>query len=159
MVDLLPSAREFPLSQRRGTSPAPAAAHDGSDRPPRGWPPAPPPSVLEVCSAAATSRGLSLVRFLVDPVFYFYMFWIPKYLAQERGLSLAEIGRLTWIPFLALGVSNILGGWVSDRLISAGIPASKARKLVMAAAAGLTVSSSLAAYPGMPGRPWPSCRC
>jgi ACS family hexuronate transporter-like MFS transporter len=113
-------------------------------------PQAPPPSVLELLRRRDV-WGLSLMRFLVDPVFYFYMFWIPKYLAQERGLSLAEIGRLTWIPFLALGVSNILGGWVSDRLISAGIPASKARKLVMAAAAGLTVSSSLAAYPGSAG--------
>jgi ACS family hexuronate transporter-like MFS transporter len=110
-------------------------------------PQAGPPSVLLLLGRRDV-WGLSLVRFLVDPVFYFYMFWIPKYLAQERGLSLAEIGQLTWLPFLALGVSNILGGWVSDRLISAGLPSSKARKLVMAVAAGLTVSSSTAAYAG-----------
>jgi ACS family hexuronate transporter-like MFS transporter len=110
-------------------------------------PQAPPPSVLELLGRRDV-WGLSLMRFLFDPVFYFYMFWIPKYLAQERGLSLEEIGRLTWIPFLALGVSNILGGWVSDRLISAGLPSGKARKLVMAVAAGLTVSSSMAAYAG-----------
>jgi len=110
-------------------------------------PQSPPPSVLELLGRRDV-WGLSLMRFLVDPVFYFYMFWIPKYLAQERGLSLEEIGRLTWIPFLALGVSNILGGWVSDRLISAGFPAGTARKLVMAAAAGLTVVSSAAAFAG-----------
>ena len=107
----------------------------------------PPPALLTLLKRRDV-WGLSLVRFLVDPVFYFYMFWIPKYLAQERGLSLTEIGHLTWIPFFALGVSNILGGWVSDRLISAGLPSGKARKLVMAAAALLTMSSSAAAYAG-----------
>lgn len=94
--------------------------------------------------------GLALARFLFDPVFYFYMFWIPKYLHQERGLSLEMIGALTWIPFFALGVSNILGGFASDRLVAAGFPASQARKGVMAVAALLTVSSGLAAFATSP---------
>ena len=54
-------------------------------------------------------RRLLIARFFFDPVFYFYMFWIPQYLSRERGLSLAEIGALTWIPFFALGVTNISG--------------------------------------------------
>lgn len=90
--------------------------------------------------------GLALARFLFDPVFHFYMFWIPKYLEQERGLSLKEIGSLTWIPFFALGVSNILGGFLSDHLITKGMPAPKARRYVMGAAALLTLSSSIAAF-------------
>jgi MFS transporter, ACS family, hexuronate transporter len=90
--------------------------------------------------------GLAAMRFLVDPVFYFYMFWIPKYLSQERGAPLADIGRLTWIPFLALGISNIIGGWLSDRLIAAGYSADAARKLVMAAAAALTAASSFTPF-------------
>lgn len=89
--------------------------------------------------------GLALARFLFDPVFYFYMFWIPKYLHAERQLSLEAIGALTWIPFFALGVSNILGGMASDRLVAAGLSVSAARKSVMAAAALLTVCSGLAA--------------
>ncbi len=89
--------------------------------------------------------GLALIRFIVDPVFYFYMFWIPKYLHQEREVPLARIGELAWIPFLALGLSNILGGWASDRIIRSGLPAWSARRWIMAAAALLTVSSSLAA--------------
>jgi ACS family hexuronate transporter-like MFS transporter len=90
--------------------------------------------------------GLAFARFLFDPVFYFYMFWIPKYLHQERGLSLEMIGALTWIPFFALGVSNILGGLASDRLIAAGVPVSVARKGIMTVAALLTISSGLAAF-------------
>ncbi|MHB8902907.1 MAG: MFS transporter, partial [Thermoguttaceae bacterium] len=94
--------------------------------------------------ARADTWGLALMRFIVDPVFYFYMFWIPKYLSQERGVSLEQIGQVTWIPFLALGVSNIAGGWVSDRMIRSGLPALTARRWIMAAAAALTLSSSLA---------------
>ena len=51
-----------------------------------------------------------LIRFLLDPVFYFFMFWIPKYLNEVRGLSFDSVGNIFWIPFLALGVSNIIGG-------------------------------------------------
>jgi ACS family hexuronate transporter-like MFS transporter len=119
------------------------SVRDGMARPPE----AAPPSLLTLL-ARKEVWGLSLVRFLVDPVFYFYMFWIPKYLSQERGVSLEEIGQLTWIPFLALGLSNIAGGWVSDKLTAAGISSNKARKTVMAAAALLTVSSSSAAFAG-----------
>jgi len=110
-------------------------------------PVAPPPSLASLLTRKDV-WGLAIMRFLFDPVFYFYMFWIPKYLSEERGLSLEAIGRLTWIPFFALGVSNVIGGWASDRLIAAGMPPSKARKLVMAAAALLTVSSAAAAFAG-----------
>ena len=91
--------------------------------------------------------GLALMRFLVDWVFYFYMFWIPLYLSQERNVSLQRIGEeLVWIPFLALGVSNIAGGWVSDRLIKSGMSVNTSRKSIMSAAAILTIFSTLAAY-------------
>ena len=90
--------------------------------------------------------GFVATRFLLDPVFYFYMFWIPQYLHQERGASLDEIGRLTWIPFFTLGVASLLGGGVSDRLVRLGWPAGRARKTIMAGAAFLTPVSILALY-------------
>ncbi|MEI8289971.1 MAG: MFS transporter [Verrucomicrobiota bacterium] len=87
--------------------------------------------------------GLAMVRLMVDPVFYFYNFWIPKYLSQERGASQQEIGELSWIPFLALGFSNIFGGWLSDHLVRKGFDALVARRWIMAGAAVLTMASSL----------------
>jgi len=90
--------------------------------------------------------GLVVTRFLLDPVFYFYMFWIPQYLHQERGASLDEIGRLSWIPFLSLGVASLLGGSLSDRLVRRGWPVVRTRKTVMAGAALLTPVSILALY-------------
>ncbi|GAB3908540.1 MFS transporter [Larkinella knui] len=80
-----------------------------------------------------------LVRFLLDPVFYFMMFWIPKYLSSVRNVSFEQIGGLFWIPFLALGISNIIGGWLSGQLIARGYSVNKARKTVMGIAAGLTL--------------------
>jgi len=91
-------------------------------------------------------QGLVISRFLFDPVFYFYMFWIPQYLSQVRGASLERIGQLTWIPFLTLGVASILGGWVSDRLVRRGWPVNKARKRILWAAAWLTPVSILTVY-------------
>ncbi|WP_373511482.1 MFS transporter [Persicitalea sp.] len=79
------------------------------------------------------------IRFLLDPVFYFLMFWIPKYLSEVRNVSFERIGNLFWIPFLALGVANIIGGWLSDRLIKHDFSINKARKTIMGAAAALTL--------------------
>ncbi|WP_158856778.1 MFS transporter [Lunatibacter salilacus] len=86
-----------------------------------------------------TVQAFILIRFLLDPVFYFLMFWVPKYLNQERDLSFERIGELFWIPFLALGLSNILGGWFSDKLISRNLTINAARKWVMGFAAALTL--------------------
>ncbi len=82
--------------------------------------------------------GLVTARFLFDPVFYFYMFWIPQYLSQERHASLELIGQLTWIPFLVLGISSLLGGWVSDHLVRSGVSTLRARRYMLIASALLT---------------------
>ncbi|MEX1240358.1 MAG: MFS transporter [Cyclobacteriaceae bacterium] len=81
-----------------------------------------------------------LIRFMLDPVVYFIMFWVPKYLNEERHVSFERIGELFWIPFLALGISNISGGWFSDKLVAANFSVNKARKTVMGIAAVLTLT-------------------
>ena len=70
-----------------------------------------------------------LMRFLLDPVMYFMMFWIPKYLSEVRGVSFERIGSLFWVPFLALGISNVLGGYLSDRLVKSNFSINKQEKL------------------------------
>lgn len=91
------------------------------------------------------AQGLILIRFLLDPVFYFIMFWIPKYLSEVRGVSFERIGELFWIPFLALGISNMIGGWASDKLVNSGLSVNKARKVIMGLAAGITMFTTLTA--------------
>lgn len=75
------------------------------------------------------------MRFLLDPILYFYMFWIPKYLNETRSVNIEQIGKLFWIPFLAMGVSNMLGGWISDAVFSKTNNINLARKIIMGAAA------------------------
>lgn len=80
-----------------------------------------------------------VIRFMLDPVMYFIMFWTPKYLSEQRHVPFGKIGELFWIPFLALGISNIIGGWFSDKLIQRNFSVNKARKTVMGIAAGFTL--------------------
>lgn len=91
----------------------------------------------------SSRRGLSLrqllhTRFvwtftaaksLLDPVWYFYIFWFPAYLKQSRHFDLVSIGKYAWIPFLVAGMGNLLGGWVASALIRKGMDLSLARKL------------------------------
>lgn len=79
------------------------------------------------------------IRFVLDPIFYFYMFWIPKYLNETHSLSLETIGKILWIPFLALGIANITGGWLSDFILRKTKNINLARRLVMGIAALLTI--------------------
>lgn len=93
-----------------------------------------------------------LIRFILDPIFYFYMFWIPKYLSDSRGVDLVKIGELFWIPFLALGVSNMLGGFLSDKIFRRTESLDWARKGVMGMAAILTLSALFVKY--VPSEEW-----
>jgi len=75
--------------------------------------------------------GCILARMLTDPITYFLIFWVPKYLQQERGFGLADVGRYAWIPFVALAVGNIFSGAVPRFLISRGWTINRARKTTM----------------------------
>jgi MFS transporter, ACS family, aldohexuronate transporter len=76
--------------------------------------------------------GLMIGRFLADPIWWFYAFWLPEYLAQSRGFSLILIGSTAWIPFVFAGAGGWLGGYISDVLVRRGIKTVRARKIVMA---------------------------
>ena len=76
-------------------------------------------------------------RFFADPLWYFYVFWIPEYLTRARHLDLAEMAKVAWIPFLVADVSNFAGGYLTLRLQQAGWSVDRTRKTMMALAAGL----------------------
>lgn len=89
--------------------------------------------------------GMMVGRSLADPVWWFYAFWLPSYLAHSRGFSLAQIGRTAWIPFVFAGVGGWSGGYASDALVGRGISEVKARKVVMSVSAALMLSGVFAA--------------
>lgn len=74
-------------------------------------------------------------RFFADPVWVFFVFWLPDYLSRSRHFSLARIGATAWLPFLTAALGNLVGGHVSGVLIRRGIPARSARLRVMGVAA------------------------
>lgn len=83
-------------------------------------------------------------RFLTDPIWWLYVFWLPSYLQEARGFSLAEVGFSAWLPFLAGGVGALSGGYASGALISRGWSVDRARKAVMIFGAMLTPAGILA---------------
>lgn len=82
-------------------------------------------------------------RMLTDPVWYFYLFWFPKYLTDARQLSLGEVGRIAWMVYLAADLGCILGGYFSGLLIKRGITPVRSRIWVMTMAAVLLPLSPL----------------
>jgi ACS family hexuronate transporter-like MFS transporter len=78
---------------------------------------------------------LLLSRLLTDPVWYFYLFWFPKYLSDARGLTLVEVGRVAWVVYLAADLGSVAGGWLSGRFIGRGLRPIPARKAVLRIAA------------------------
>lgn len=73
--------------------------------------------------------GLVLSRFTNDGAFYFFVTWLPTYLAQARGFDLRQIAAFAWIPFLAADAGSLAGGWAGQRLIAGGASVDRARKL------------------------------
>lgn len=103
---------------------------------------APPPAVQPQVSikrllSTRQAWGCILARMLTDPISYFFIFWTPKFLQQERGFNLAEIGMYSWIPFVASAVGNLAGGALPAALIRRGWTLNRSRKSVMLAASCL----------------------
>ncbi|MCC6862663.1 MAG: MFS transporter [Bryobacterales bacterium] len=79
-----------------------------------------------------------LCRFFADPLWYFYVFWIPEFLARERGLDLSGIGAVAWIPFLVSDVGNFAAGYVTLKLQRAGWSPNRTRRTLMLLGASLS---------------------
>jgi ACS family hexuronate transporter-like MFS transporter len=54
--------------------------------------------------------GIVLGRALTDPIWWFYVFWLPQYLSDARGFSLKQIAIFAWMPFVAADLGNFTGG-------------------------------------------------
>jgi ACS family hexuronate transporter-like MFS transporter len=90
--------------------------------------------------------AIVLARFLTDPVWWLYISWLPKYLADARGFSLVKIGLFAWVPYVAADAGSLSGGWLSGYLISRGWSVDRARKLVILVAALLMPAGIFAAF-------------
>ena len=85
-------------------------------------------------------------RFLADPLWYFFVFWIPEFLTRERGLHLGAIGAVAWIPFLVSDLSNFATGWTALALQRAGWSVHRTRKTLMLVGAMMSPIGIAAAF-------------
>ena len=76
--------------------------------------------------------GIVLGRGLTDPIWWFYVFWLPQYLSDARGFSLKRIALFAWIPFVAADLGNFTGGLISGYCIRRGMSVVRARTWVCA---------------------------
>ncbi|MFP5207773.1 MAG: MFS transporter [Acidobacteriota bacterium] len=91
--------------------------------------------------ASGRTWKFMVARGLTDPVWYFFLFWFPKYMLSARSLTLAQVARIGWLVYLFAGVGTVLGGILSGWLIRHGVaPASAYRKVMLICAALLPLS-------------------
>jgi ACS family hexuronate transporter-like MFS transporter len=75
--------------------------------------------------------GFITAKFMTDPIWWFYVFWLPSYLQQARGFTAKDLAYFSWIPYLVADGGSVLGGWLSGHWIKCGWTVSRARKTTM----------------------------
>ncbi len=73
--------------------------------------------------------GLLTIKFFTDAGWFFFIFWLPKYLNDERGLDIMEIGAYAWIPYAFAGGGSFIGGWLSSYLLKKNLSLDLSRKI------------------------------
>ncbi|MGY1408943.1 MULTISPECIES: MFS transporter [unclassified Luteimonas] len=70
-------------------------------------------------------------KFMTDPIWWFFLFWLPKFLHSEYGLTLLGLGLPLVVIFVLADVGSIFGGWIAGRFIKLGWSVNRARKGAM----------------------------
>ena len=79
--------------------------------------------------------GIAIARFLSEPAWQFFSYWIPIYLVSQRGMNIKQIGYYAWIPFLAAGLGSFIGGILSPLYQKLGMSVLTARNASMTTSA------------------------
>lgn len=92
--------------------------------------------------------AVAIGKFLTDPVWWFFLFWLPSFFKQNFGVGLTEISLPLVIVYLMADVGSIAGGWLSSHLIRSGHGVNSGRKLAMLACALCVVPVYFASVTG-----------
>jgi MFS transporter, ACS family, hexuronate transporter len=87
--------------------------------------------------ASTEVRALVFAKFLSDGAWYFYLFWLPKYLFDTFKLDIKTAGTIGWIPYAAAGFGALLGGSLSSLLLRRGASLNWSRKIALGISAGM----------------------
>jgi ACS family hexuronate transporter-like MFS transporter len=94
--------------------------------------------------------GFTLAKFMTDPIWWFYIFWLPKYLIEIRHFSIAGLALFGTIPWVAAVPGSIVGGWLSGFLLRRGHSVDFARKTALLACALMMPAGILAVFSRSP---------
>ena len=84
--------------------------------------------------------GIVIAKFLSDAAWYFYLFWLPKYLYDARGFDIKAVGAFAWIPYAASGIGCLFGGGLSSWLLRRHHSLNFSRKALLGTIAGVMPS-------------------
>ncbi|WP_114395529.1 MFS transporter [Oleisolibacter albus] len=85
-------------------------------------------------------------KFMIDPIWWMFLFWLPDFLGKRHGLDLKTFGIPLVIIYLLSDVGSIAGGWLSSRLMKRGMGLNRARKSAMFVCALCAVPVGFAAF-------------
>jgi MFS transporter, ACS family, hexuronate transporter len=88
--------------------------------------------------------AFAIGKFLTDPIWWFYLFWLPKFLDARYGIKLSQIAAPLIVIYLLADVGSVFGGWLSGALIGRGWSVNGARKTTMLVAALVIVPTMFA---------------
>jgi len=83
-------------------------------------------------------------RFLIDPIWWTFLFWLPDFFSKRYGLDLKSFGLPLVAIYILADVGSVLGGWYSSRLLGRGVALGRARKRAMLGAALIVVPVAFA---------------
>jgi MFS transporter, ACS family, hexuronate transporter len=90
--------------------------------------------------------AFAIGKFLTDPIWWLYLFWLPDFLAKRYQLDLVHFGPPLIAVYLVSDLGSIVGGWCSSRMMRAGVSANNARKLTMLGCSVLVTPIFFAQY-------------
>jgi ACS family hexuronate transporter-like MFS transporter len=105
----------------------------------------PPASSSATLFRLRETWAIAGAKFLTDPVWWLYLFWIPDFLQKRHGLQLLQVGAPLVAIYLMSDVGSVLGGYVSSALMRRGVPVNRARKVTLLGAALCVLPIALAA--------------
>ena len=89
-----------------------------------------------------------LGKFMTDPIWWFYLYWLPKFLDTQHGIKLGQVAAPLIVIYLVADVGSVFGGWLSSALIKRGWSVNRGRKVTMLIAALLIVPTMFAPRAG-----------
>lgn len=90
--------------------------------------------------------GYAIAKFLIDPIWWMFLFWLPDFLGKRYGLDLKSFGPPLIAIYLLSDLGSVGGGWLSSRFMKMGWTINRARKTTMLVCALCAVPVAFAAY-------------